>query len=312
MLSRVADSLYWMSRYMERSDGILRMLKINYASSQEDVSDEFSWMPVLKIFTYMSDEEADAIALQSRKVLQYMISDRENQNSLYNVVTMARENARSVQDHITKELWQCLNDFYHLIREEWVSRSLESGDPVNVLDIMIRQCLLYYGTADITMARGEGNTFMNIGKFLERGIQTSTILDTNFSIHNMLETAVEPADLRYLLLSLSGYSLYLRTYRSGFEAKKVVEQVIMNRQFPRSLSYSVEKMHRNFERFHAQQNSVESYNTVSFMMGRIKSRVQYSTVDTIIQQGLHNYLREVIAALNEIGVGLEKHYFAYY
>ena len=311
MLSRVADSLYWMSRYMERSDGILRMLKINYASSQEDLSDEFSWEPVLKIFTYMSDEEIAAISLQSRNVLQYVITDKENQNSVFNVVTMARENARSVQDHITKELWQCLNEFYLLIREEWVEDSLENGDPVHVLDILIKQCLLYYGTADITMGRGEGNTFMNIGKFLERGIQTCTILDIDFSINNMLDKDAEPAELRYLLLSLSGYSLYLKTYRSGFEARNVAELVILNTQFPRSVSYSIHKMNRNFERFYLQRNNADSYNTVSFMMGKIKSSVQYSTAETILEQGLHNYLQEVIAGLNEIGVALEKHYFAY-
>src|SRR4030095_7369552 len=123
MLSRVADSLYWMSRYMERSDGILRMLKINFASSQDDMS-AFSWKPVLKIFTYLEDERADSIAKDSRTVLQFMVTDKENPNSVLNIVTKARENARSVQDHITKELWQCLNEFYHLTRDvrliEWL------------------------------------------------------------------------------------------------------------------------------------------------------------------------------------------------
>ena len=102
MLSRVADSLYWMSRYMERADGILRMLKINYASSQDDPHD-FSWAPVLEIFTYLEDEQYAVIGNDSRTVLQYMVTDKENPNSVLNIVTKARENARSVQDHITKE-----------------------------------------------------------------------------------------------------------------------------------------------------------------------------------------------------------------
>src|ERR1700712_5713056 len=168
MLSRVADSLYWMSRYMERADGILRMLKINYASSQDDLH-EFSWAPVLEIFTYLEDEQYSVIGNDSRTVLQYMVTDKENSNSVLSIITRARENARSVQDHITKELWQCLNDFYHTIREEQVSRGLQKDDPVTVLDILIRQGLLYYGTADVTMARGEGYAFLNIGKYLERG-----------------------------------------------------------------------------------------------------------------------------------------------
>ena len=105
MLSRVADSLYWMSRYMERTDGILRMLRINYASSQDDIH-EFSWKPVLQIFTYLDEERAAVISRDTRAVLQYMVTDKENSNSVLNIVTRARENARGVQDHITKELWQ--------------------------------------------------------------------------------------------------------------------------------------------------------------------------------------------------------------
>src|SRR5579872_1291030 len=153
MLSRVADSLYWMSRYMERTDGILRMLKINYASSQDDIQ-EFTWKPVLRIFTYLDEDRATAISHQTRTVLQYMVTDKENTNSVLNIITRARENARSLQDHITKELWQCLNDFYHTIRDEQLARTLHKDDPVSILDILIRQGLLYYGITDITMARG--------------------------------------------------------------------------------------------------------------------------------------------------------------
>src|ERR1700733_4449159 len=143
MLSRVADSLYWMSRYMERIDGILRMLKINYASSQEDIQ-EFSWKPVLRTFTYIDEERAEAIAHDSRAVLQYMVTDKENSNSVLNIITRARENARSVQDHITKELWQCLNDFYHTIRDEQMARAIYMDDPVTTLEILIKHGLLFF------------------------------------------------------------------------------------------------------------------------------------------------------------------------
>ena len=162
MLSRVADSLYWMSRYMERVDGILRMLKINYASSQDDIQ-EFSWKPVLKIFTYLEDPEIDALAPHTRDVLLFMVTGKDNPNSVLNIVTLARENGRSVQDHITKEMWQCLNDFYHSVRDERLVQWLDKEDPISILDVLIKQGLLYYGTADITMARGEGYVFINMG-----------------------------------------------------------------------------------------------------------------------------------------------------
>ena len=309
MLSRVADSLFWMSRYMERTDGILRMLKINYASSQDDIN-EFSWKPVLRIFSYLDEERAAAMAPQSRTVLQYMITDKENRNSVLNIVTRARENARSVQDHITKELWQCLNDFYHTIRDEHAVRVLHKDDPMIILDELIRQGMLYYGITDITMSRGEGYAFINIGKFLERGVQSADILDIKFSDLQYDLTRTDTTYWKYLLLSISGYELYLKTYRSGFDAKNVVEQIILNEDFPRSVIYSVNQLYRYFERLKGERNK-EGYRAIDFMIGKIRSKVKYSTVDSIMQQGLHSYLKEVKGGLYEVGNAFNQHYFAY-
>jgi len=309
MLSRVADSLYWMSRYMERADGILRMLKINYASSQDDLHD-FSWAPVLEIFTHLEDEQYDVIGNDSRTVLQFMVTDKENPNSVLNIVTKARENARSVQDHITKELWQCLNDFYHTVRDAQLSEWLIHEDPISTLDILIKQGLLYYGTIDITMSRGEGYAFINLGKFIERGNQSADILDVKFSDVNYDITMADTTYWKYLLMSISGYELYLKTYRSGFEAKNVVELIVLNRDFPRSVLYSINQMMRYFMRLRSDRNA-DAYHKIEFLIGKLKSKINYSTTGSILQQGLHEYLEEIKTDLNEIGVALNQNYFAY-
>jgi len=294
---------------MERADGILRMLKINYASSQDDLHD-FSWAPVLEIFTYLEDEQYDIIGNDSRTVLQYMVTDKENPNSVLNIVTRARENARSVQDHITKELWQCLNDFYHSVRDEQLSEWLNREDPISTLDILLKQGLLYYGTIDITMSRGEGYAFINLGKFIERATQSADILDVKFSDVNYDITTADTTYWKYLLMSISGYELYLKTYRSGFEAKNVVELIVLNRDFPRSVLYSINQVMRYFTRLRSDRN-VESYQKIEFMIGKLKSKINYSTTDSILKQGLHEYLEEVKTELNEIGVTLNQNYFAY-
>ena len=309
MLSRVADSLYWMSRYLERTDGILRMLKINYASSQDDLT-EFSWKPALRIFTYMNEEEINAIAHQTRAVIQYMVTDKENPNSVMNIVTHARENARSVQDHITKEMWQCLNDFYHAVRDKRVEQSLNKEDPISVLDVLIKQGLLYYGTMDITMARGEGYAFINIGKFLERGVQSADILDIKFSDMDYDFTKTDTTYWKYLLLSISGYELYLKTYRSGFDAKNIVEQIVLNKDFPRSIIYSINQLNRYFSRLKTEGNA-QAFNKIDFMIGKLRSEVNYSTVDMIQENGLHNYLTRIKEELSEIANALSQNYFAY-
>lgn len=309
MLSRVADSLYWTSRYMERTDGILRMLKINYASSQDDIQ-AFSWAPVLRLFTYLEDDQIAAVGNESRKVLQFMVTGKENPNSVLNIITKARENARSVQDHITKELWQCLNDFYHTVRDENLAEWLNREDPISVLDVLIKQGLLYYGTIDVTMARGEGYSFINIGKFLERATQSADILDVKFSDVDYDVVLTDATYWKYLLLSISGYELYLKTYRSGFEAKNIVEQVVLNKDFPRSVIYSINQLQRYFGRIKSERH-VESYNKIEFMIGKLKSKVNYSTVDSILLEGLHEFLNDVKKDLYEIGSALNQHYFAH-
>ena len=109
MLSRVAASFYWLSRYIERSDGMLRMLKINYNSSQ-DTMKEFTWEPVIRIFAGSDEDETGKLENNSRAVLKHMVVGKSNSNSILNIITLARENARGVQEHIPKDLWQCLKD----------------------------------------------------------------------------------------------------------------------------------------------------------------------------------------------------------
>ncbi len=309
MLSRVADSLYWMSRYMERTDGILRMLKINYASSQDDVQ-EFSWMPVLKIFTFLSEEDALKLAYDTRAVLQFMVLGKDNPNSVLNIVTMARENGRSVQDHITKEMWQCLNDFYHTMREQQLEYSLQKDDPISVLDGLLKLGLLYFGTTDVTMARGEGNAFINIGKYIERAIQSIDILDIKFSnLDYNIDIVADTTYWKYLLMSISGYEIYLKTYRGGFEAKKVVEQIVLNDLFPRSVIYSITRLLRHFEHLKNDGNA-QAYNQIDFKMGRIKSKIKYATADSITKEGLHHFLEQTKNELLDIGNALSEQYFA--
>ncbi|MFD2161087.1 alpha-E domain-containing protein [Paradesertivirga mongoliensis] len=310
MLSRVAANLYWLSRYVERSDGILRMLKINYASAQDSIH-EFSWRPVIKLYTKLEDESLDKIEHDSRDVLLYMIAGKENPNSIINMITLARENARSVQDHITKDLWQCLNEYYHLIKDNKLISFLKKDDPISALDILIRQGMLYGGTAEATMERGEGTSFMNMGKYLERSIQSADILDVKFgTINNDPDLLTDTSYWKHLLLSLGGYELYLKTYRQGFEAENVLELVVLNNDFPRSVLYSVNQVAQHLERLRI-NNNISEIKEITMLIGRLESRIKYSTLTSIRQEGLHPYLYSIKKDLYDIGDALNVQYFAY-
>jgi len=308
MLSRVAASLYWLSRYVERSDGILRMLKINYASSQDTVQ-EFTWEPVIRIFSGQDDEIA-RLGNDSRAVIKYMVTGKNNPNSILNIITFARENARSVQEHITKDLWQCLNEYYHTVKDNRLENALRKDDPIGILDVLIKQVMLYYGTVEITMERGEGRSFMNIGKYLERGIQSVDILDAKFgSIDHNPDLLRDTTYWKHLLLSLGGYEIYLKTYRIGFEAENVLEQVVLNNDFPRSVIYAVNHIQRYFERLKSDSN-LDSFRELSFYIGRLQSHIRYSSVKTIEDEGLHTFLTQIRSQLFGIGDALNNQYFA--
>ncbi len=310
MLSRVAANLYWLSRYVERSDGILRMLKIYYASSQDSIQ-EFSWRPVIKIYTGLEESYVKQIEYNSREVLSHLVAGKENVNSISNIITLARENARSVQDHITKDLWQCLNEYYHLAKDARLISALRKDDPISALDVLIKQVMLYYGTAEVTMERGERRSFMNIGKYLERSIQSIDILDSKFgNADSDPDLLTDATYWKHLLMSIGGYELYLKTYRQGFEAENVLELVVLNNDFPRSVVYSVGQISRYLDRL-KDNNTISEFKELAFLIGRLHSRIKYSTIETIEEEGLHNYLYSVKKELYAIGNAVNVHYFAY-
>jgi len=299
MLSRVAESLYWISRYIERTDGMLRMLKINYASSQDAIT-EFSWSPVIRIYCGPDSGGFEGIETNSRSALQYMVTDKKNPNSIINMITQVRENARSVQDHITKDVWQCLNEYYHTVKDPKLNNMLKREDPISVLDILIKQGMLFYGTTEITMARNEGSSFMRIGKYLERSIQSVNILDVKFgSVDDNPDLLTNTSYWKHLLLSIGGYELYLKTYRQGFEAENVLAQVVLNNEFPRSVIYSLNQLIKYFDRL--KSDGQINPGNLAFLIGRLQSKVKYSSINGLKQGDLHLYLAEIKSELYGIG-----------
>lgn len=308
MLSRVADSVFWMARYMERTNGMLRLLRTNYISSQDEVKD-FTWQPLLGTYSDAEAAVKKTLGNDSPKVLQHLLLDRENGASVCNNITHARENARAVQDHITKEVWQCLNDYYHLIRNEKLQSQIKYGDPVSAVDSLIDHGMLYHGTVDITMARGEAFNYLNVGKFLERGILSADMLLIKMKeLNDELKDKAEVPALRYLLYSLSGYELYLKTHRGNFQADYVLDQIIYNENFPHSISYCLKQLLRYFERLET-ESLPESYKELEFLIGRTMNIVKYSNVKPSDSEGLKKFLHQTRSELFEIAAAFNKYYF---
>jgi uncharacterized alpha-E superfamily protein len=292
---------------MERTNGMLQVIRTQYIASQ-DVASQNEWRPWLKMYGDMTEEELPMIENHYPTVLEYMIFNTTNSASVFNNVIQSRENARSIQDHITKEVWQCLNDYYHFIRNDDLMKEINLGDPVSVIDLLIKMGLLFTGTVDSTMTRGEGFNYMHIGKFLERAIHSADILRIKMKEHNNLEHPEETADLRYLLYSLFGFEIFLKTYKGDFSAKNVVELIIYNADFPHSIFYSITRLYKYFERLEP-ESLPENYAQLEFLIGRTMNNIKYSTIHESDTQTLDSFLFQIRMDLFEIAASFSKFYF---
>lgn len=312
MLSRIADSLFWLNRYMERADGLLRVTTTHYILSlDKDVNGMLSWKHVLELFTGAPPEEINHLQHHTGSALQKLITDTGNTNSLKMILTRARENARGVQDHITKEVWEEVNSGYHLINQPNLDQRLAGNEAMELLDTLIRHSVLYTGTTDITMARGIGWSFMNLGKYIERCLETIALADKQFEmIHYKV---AEPRDImqwRYLLLSLSGYELHLKTYRNAQYNHNVLHQVLFNEEFPHSVLYSLQRIDRHLEAV-IERNASPENAALKRCFGRLHSKVKYMDLDSLNDITLPAFLQGVRTDLLQFTRRFVQNFFSY-
>ena len=308
MLSRVADTIYWLARYLERTQAMLQLIRIQYIASQDEPH-YWGWQPLLHTYGDLPDKEIARRAPHTPQVLYHLVFDRDNAASVYHNIVRGRENARAVQDHITKEVWQSLNDYYHLIRQDAVAHQTLGQDPVSGLDLLLQQSVLYVGTVQNTMPRDEGYIFLKLGKFLERALQTVDLLRLNQHLFEApAEHSASSAELRYLLYSLLGYELYIKTYQGQLDAGSVLELILYNPDFPHSLLYSLGQVLRYCERL-KDKSRPESYEQLRFLIGKARTTVAYSTLRAQQAGALAPFLSQVKGELLEVTAALSSTYF---
>jgi len=313
MLSRIADSLFWMNRYMERADGLLRTLRYGYIASF-DTSKEgsYNWQEALDIFSGLEEEQRLMVKPQTTTVLKHMLYSTEETNSLKVMVTRARENARGAQDHITKEVWEAINQIYHRINSKDTEIAINEGAQVPMLDQLIEDSLMYYGVTDITMPRSMGWQFMNLGRYSERCLQTLDIVDARFSRMDYdIESAQHILYWRNMLLSLSGYELFLKTYRTGNHTENIIDMIFFNTQFPRSIFYSVKRIGHYLQKI-LDENKHENTAALERMLGKLYSSVAYASREDIQEKGLEKYIHFIKEQIYELQHVVGHTFFSYY
>jgi len=312
MLSRIADSLFWLNRYMERGDCLMRVVRTNYilafdASSQT----HFSWREVISLFTPTTDETILQHGDSMDTSLKYLIADTSNLNSMKVLVTKARENARGVQDNITKEVWEQVNQLYHIVNTPDLEEQMMGNKSLETIDLLDQNSILFYGVTDSTMPRGQGWNFMNLGKFIERCILTIDTANGHFKkIDHQVNVSQDVLFWKNLLLSLSGYELYLKAYTRGQHTLNVIDHIIFNKDFPRSLIYSLGRIRRYLDEV-AEDTKMEGSDGLQKIFGRLYSKVEFADIAVIEEMSLPQYLSSLRKDLVEFSNQLTRIYFSY-
>lgn len=312
MLSRIADSLFWLSRYMERADGLLRATSTHYILSLDNVvMGAMTWKPVLEIFTTHDSAEVEQLEHDTAATLRTLLSDVANQNSLRVIITRARENARGAQDHITKEVWEEVNALYHLTNQSSISERQGEQDVIKMMQLLTQHSLLYTGVADVTMPRGLGWSFMNLGKFIERCLEIVVVVDKHYERigYNLHEEKVI-IQWKELLFSLSGYELHLKTYRGPHYNRNVLHQVLFNDDFPHSVLYSLARIEKYLNDIIAENQSPGNADLLR-CFGRLYSRLKFMDPKEINSNNLQSFLEGIRAELLQVSNALGQNFFSY-
>ena len=309
MLSRVANSLYWMARYIERAENIARIVDVNLQllldiRNLDEKRLVAYWLPIVQA---TGDEQAFFKLhpqATGHAVTEFLVFQMENPNSLVQSICQGRENARMVRDQITLELWEELNRLYLFVRSPQ-AREVWHHSPSDFFHEIKASSLHIIGIINATLIHNEGWWFIQVGQFLERADKTTRILDVRYQ--SLPEKGVperispdEALEWSAVLRSCSSWDAYKSIHGADIHPRQVAEFLLLSDDFPRSVRFCVNELNRSLRRI---SGVTEGHftNNAEKLTGRFLAELQFSTIDEIFEQGLHRYLDEAQTKLNNIG-----------
>jgi uncharacterized alpha-E superfamily protein len=317
MLSRDADSMYWMSRYVERAEHVARLLLVN-GNLLIDVGDlapalqEKQWMSVLHILRLNeNDPDLGSAGSIGDRVARYMTFNGNNPSSLISCVTRARENARGIRENISAEMWETLNSLYWSIRGD-DARSRFEESPEDFYRSIMTGSMLFQGLTDQTMAHDQRWLFTQVAKHLERVDVTCRVIETKFNIlqgtDTVLETALRNIHWMAVLRSCCSIEAFRRNHLGEMDPLRVAAFLILERSFPRSIRFSVDQAVDAVAAIRASVNP-NGIDPAERVLGRLNAQLEYAEMTEILNEGLPSYLQRIQNSVAEAAVAVQKAYF---
>lgn len=330
MLSRVADAIYWASRYVERAENVARFIEVNLNLMLETpIRQRPSWRPLVMTtgdheFFDKSHRDASAEA-----VAWFLTFDPVYPNSILSSLAQARDNARTVREIISREMWQELNEFYLMVKQasRVPFRVNEMGDFLRRVKM---SGIHYEGVTNATLSRGEAWSFARLGRLLERADKTSRILDVKYyslssaelppgdsdaggglavAAPGSAQAAVDQAGWGALLNSASALQMY-RQHHHVTAPRDVARFLLLNRQFPRSILYCVSEAQLSLNALSGTPPKASAHRA-GRLLGRLQANLAYASIEDVMEQGLHQYIDGLQRSLNDVGAAIGAGFFGY-
>lgn len=303
MLSRHAEDLFWLGRYVERAEDTARMLDVTYHNLLESPATHelTAWKELLEVL-YLGT--AYPGPLDGQAVSRFLVTDRSNQGSIIAAVGRARDNARGLRDGISTELWEAINVFYLELAGTDFQLDIERR-AYETFSAIRSRCQLISGVAAQTMTRDEGYRFMMLGWLLERAEMTCRLLAVRYARLAGSEAQLDFHAWASVLKSVSAYEAYLKAHDASLDPTSVLEFLLLNREFPRSVLYCLQNVETLLNRLAdtGQQTSVVR------AIGRVRARAEFCDIALVLQGRLDQFLEEMQKEIYEVSNELEDHYF---
>ncbi len=314
MLSKTAENLFWSARYIERADSLARLLEVGYRISlipntEKGYNNE--WESILET-SGMKDEYLKRFQkISKEKIISFLLFDLENNSSVLNCITFARENIRMVRTAVTLEVWNAVNSSFHDIDKNLKNKKNILKELPGIIEWIKKQVNLIRGTILNTQLINDGYDFLILGTFFERADFTARIINVKYFILlpsiNYVGGEIDNFQWSLMLRSISSFRAFKWAYGGeDITYIKIIDFLILNMTCPRSLIFSVEKIHHHLNRLTKfyKQNSI-SKTKIEVIYKNLKNH----NAKKISDIGLHQFLKSFMEEINFIYKKFEQKYF---
>jgi uncharacterized alpha-E superfamily protein len=312
MLSRVAESIFWISRYIERAENTARFIDVNGRLILDmPLETNLQWEPIIRITGDSELFDSQYSTPDQENVVNFLVFDQNYPNSIISCVNKARDNARTIREIISTEMWQCINEF-HLFLSGATAQNEAFASPNSFFTKIKNYSQLLAGVRESTMFHNEGWDFSRMGRFLERADKTSRILDMKYFIilpeADYVGTAFDTLQWAALLRSASALDMYRKRYKQ-ISPSNIAQFLFFDPDFPRSVKYCLKKCDQSMHDITGAPRG--SYSTpAERQLGMLQAEIEYADVDEIMQAGLHEYIDGFQLKLNRVGEAVANSFFA--